>query len=117
MANWKTSMYAQIVYMAGMGLPFLLAPNMMLPMLGLEPTNEIWIRVLGMLVLALVVYYTLSIREDNTAFARASVRGRLIFCVGLTGLALVYNQYIFILFAVLEAGLAVWTHRTLPSKA
>ena len=47
-------MYAQIVYMAGMGLPFLVAPNIMLPMLGLEPTNDIWIRVLGMLALALV---------------------------------------------------------------
>lgn len=117
MANWKNSMYAQIVYMAGMGLPFLFAPNLMLPMLGLEPTNEIWIRILGMLVVALVVYYTLSIREDNIAFARASVRGRLIFCLGLTGLALVYGQYIFILFAVLEAGLAVWTHRTLPATA
>ena len=110
-------MYAQVIYMAGMGLPFLFAPNMMLPLLGLEPTEEIWIRVLGMLVLALTVYYTLSIRQDNIAFARASVMGRLIFCVGLSALALVYAQHIFILFAVLEAGLAIWTHRTLPAAA
>jgi len=115
MTNWKNSMYAQIVYMAGMGLPFLFAPNLMLPMLGLEPTNEIWIRVLGMLVVALLVYYSTSIRQNNIAFARASVQGRLVFCLGLTGLALVYGQYIFILFAVVEAGLAVWTHRTLPA--
>lgn len=108
-------MYAQIVYMAGMGLPFLFAPNLMLPMLGLEPTNEIWIRVLGMLVVALLVYYSTSIRQNNIAFARASVQGRLVFCLGLTGLALVYSQYVFILFAVVEAGLAVWTHRTLPA--
>lgn len=110
-------MYAQLVYMIGMGLPFLLAPNFMLPMLGLERTDEIWIRILGMLVLAVSVYYATSIREENIAFARTSVRGRLIFCVGLTGLALMYGQYIFILFAVLEAGLAVWTQRTLPSPA
>ncbi len=117
MANWRTSMYAQLVYMIGMGLPFLLAPNFMLPMLGLDPTHEIWIRILGLLVLAVSVYYASAISGENIAFARTSVRGRLVFCVALTGLALVYNQYIFILFAVLEAGLAVWTHRTLPAPA
>lgn len=63
MANWKNSMYAQVVYMIGMGLPFLFAPNLMLPLLGLEPTHEIWIRILGLLVLALVVYYSTSIRQ------------------------------------------------------
>lgn len=115
MTNWKTSMYAQIAYMAGMGLPFLFAPNLMLPILGLEPTQEIWIRILGMLVLTLVVYYTLSVRRNNLEFARASVLGRLVFCLGLTVLALVYDTYIFILFAILEAGLAIWTRRTLPA--
>lgn len=117
MANWKTSMYAQLVYMIGMGLPFLLAPNFMLPMLGLERTDEIWIRILGMLVMAISLYYFYAIQEGNTAFARVSVRGRLLFCVGLTALALIYHQYIFVFFAILEAGLAVWTQRTLPSPA
>lgn len=109
-------MYAQVAYMAGMGLPFLFAPNFLLPILGLEPTQEIWIRILGMLVVALIVYYMLAIRQNNMAFARASVMGRYIFCVGLTILGLFYTQYIFILFAALEAGLAVWTHRTLPAE-
>lgn len=110
-------MYAQLVYMIGMGLPFLLAPNLMLPMLGLEPTNEIWIRILGLLVLAISLYYFFAIREDNVAFARTSVIGRLVFCAGLAALAVMYNQYIFVLFAALEVGLAVWTQRTLPAPA
>lgn len=109
-------MYAQLVYMIGMGLPFLFAPNFMLPVLGLEPTDEIWVRILGMLVLAISLYYFFAIREENFAFARTSVRGRLVFCVGLTVLALFFNQKIFILFALLEVGLAVWTQRTLPAS-
>lgn len=110
-------MYAQIAYMAGMGLFFLFAPNVLLPILGLEPTHEIWIRILGMLVMTLTVYYTIAVQQGQVSFARVSVMGRFIFCAGLTLLAIFFSQYIFIAFAVLEAGLALWTRQTLPKEA
>ena len=116
MSDWKNSMYAQIAYMAGMGLAFLFAPNILLPLLGLEPTSEIWIRILGMLVLALTFYYWTALNQNQISFARVSVWGRLAFCAGLAILGVMFGQYIFIGFAVLEAGLALWTHRTLPKE-
>ena len=35
------------------GIPFLLFPNQVLPLIGFEPTNEPWIKVVGMLFLVI----------------------------------------------------------------
>jgi len=51
MKNVITSMYAQLIYMMGMGVGFLFLPHLVLPLFGFADTSEVWIRVLGALVL------------------------------------------------------------------
>jgi hypothetical protein len=117
MNDWKTSLYAQILYMFGMGAGLLLMPNFVLGTLGLEPDNGIWIRVLGLLALVFMLYYNQAIQNGLVAFARLSVWGRSIFCAGLAGLALYYGYNIILLLAAVEAVLAFWTWMTLPKTA
>jgi EamA domain-containing membrane protein RarD len=114
MKNWHTSFYAQLAYMAPMGLGFLFQPNLVLSTLGLEPTQEPWIRLVGLLALVLTYYYFNAVRTDSADFARASVSGRLFFCAGLAIVAAQFDMKILFVFVVIEAALAIWTRMTLP---
>lgn len=108
--NHYTSMLGQFAYVIVSGISLLLFPNVLLEIFGFEPTQEIWIRVLGMLVLALAFYYYAMYKNGGKEVVRATVQGRLFFCIGLVifvilGLA----KPILIVFAVIETGLALWT--------
>jgi hypothetical protein len=60
-------------YLLLLGVPLLLAPNLLLELFGFPPTEEVWIRVVGLLVLYLGVYYVLSGRSGILPFISASV--------------------------------------------
>jgi hypothetical protein len=117
MNNWKNALYGQMAYMIGMGLSFLFIPNLFLSLVGLPETDEIWIRILGLLALVLNMYYYNAIRHNTVTFARASMWGRLIFCAGIAVLAVLFSLPIIIAFAAFEAGLALWTMWTLRQAA
>jgi hypothetical protein len=114
MTNTINSMYAQLVYMLGIGFGLLLIPNTILSIFSVLPSNDGWIRVIGALALALVIEYYTMIKQQNTAFFMGTVWGRYLFCGVLALLvALGYLEKPVYLFAILEAGLAVWTHLSL----
>lgn len=107
-------MYAQLIYMLGMGFGLLLIPNTILSLFGVPPTNDGWIRVVGALALALTVEYYTMIKQQNTTFFMGTVWGRYLFCAILALLVTMgYLEKPVYLFAILEAGLAVWTHLSL----
>ena len=57
----------QSVYVLLIGLQLIFVPNMLLRMFGFDETAEIWIKVLGIVVLSLsVIYYTLIPTLENT---------------------------------------------------
>ena len=88
----------------------LTAPNLMLSGLGLEPTREPWLRLLGLMTLALSVYYIQAAREELVAFFRLTMWGRLVILVGtvaLAGVGLV--PPVIVIFGVIDAAGAVWT--------
>jgi hypothetical protein len=60
-------------YLVALGATLVLAPNLLLTTFGLPPTEEVWIRVVGMLLLFLGGYCLLAARTEWTAFFRASV--------------------------------------------
>jgi hypothetical protein len=110
MKNWKTSLYAQIAYMAGMGTGFTFMPAIPAGLFRLGPAEEVWIRVVGLLALVLCMYYLAAIRNSAVWFARTSVYGRYAFCAALAALGLVFDIPMLIAFAGIEAGLAAWPH-------
>jgi hypothetical protein len=114
MKNTMNAMYAQLIYMLGMGFGLLLMPNLMLSIFGIPPTNEGWIRIVGALSLVLTIEYYPMLKQQNTTFFWGTVWSRYLFCATLVLLvALGYLEKPVVLFAILEAGLAVWTHFSL----
>jgi hypothetical protein len=49
----STSLLVFGVYLIGVGVGFVFMPNTVLGILSLPPTNEVWIHVLGVVILAL----------------------------------------------------------------
>ncbi len=113
MKNWQTSLYGQIAYMGLTGAGLLLMPQVVTSLLKLGPSEEIWVRLLGALAIVLCLYYHFAVKNDARWFAKISVWGRYVFCAAMAALALIFDLPMFIALAVLEGGLAAWTHWTL----
>ena len=56
------------IYLGFLGVVLLAAPNLLLNVFGLPETQEVWIRVTGMLVLVLSLYYTQTARLELINF-------------------------------------------------
>jgi hypothetical protein len=111
------SLYGQMVYVIFAGIALIFAPNILLGIFGLPPANEIWIRIMGLLVLTLGIYYYYMASFANNKIVLSTVIGRVFFCSGLImfvvlGLA----ELPLIGFALLELGLAFWTWKELKTK-
>ncbi len=108
------SMYGQMIYVLLAGAQLLFIPNVLLGIVGMESTTEIWIRLMGMLVLVLSIYYYYMAKYGNDKVVWATVLGRLIFCGGLVVFVLLgLAKPALIGFAIVETGLALWTWREL----
>jgi glucose uptake protein GlcU len=111
------SLYGQLVYVLIAGSLLLFIPNLLLPLFGFTPTSDIWIRVMGLLVLALSFYYYAMARHGSKIVVRSTVQGRLFFCAGLVVFVLLgLAKPALMGFALAETGLAVWTFRELRQR-
>lgn len=105
------SLLVQGIYVFISGLQLLFIPNILLPMLGFDLTTEVWIKVLGLVSLALATLYFGIYRMGNHTIAKQySIYGRLIAVVGFTFLvATGQAKSGLILFAAFDLATAVWT--------
>ena len=111
MKNITNSLYIQMIYMLGMGAGFLFMPNVVLPIFGFETTNEVWIRVLGALVIGFAGYYFTCIKSEHVPYVKVTVWVRYWFCGSLVVLAAMkLGGSMLYVFATVETILAVWTH-------
>jgi hypothetical protein len=102
------------VYMLVVGLSFIFIPNIVLPLFGFGITTEIWIRVLGLLVMIVGIYYLSCARNEIQSFFQVSVFGRVAFCIGLVTLAFLnVGASTLIVFGLIDLAGAVWTWRSL----
>jgi hypothetical protein len=105
-------------YLAGFGGLLVLAPNLLLSVFGLPPTDEVWIRVVGMLVL-IIAYYNLRLGPTGfVPYARLTVHARtavLLFLVAFVLAGLV--KPIVILVGAIDFAGALWTAAALRSSA
>lgn len=97
-------------YLIGMGLGFLLMPNILLDLLGFPATDEVWSRVVGLLALVLAFYYIQAARTSLRPFIQWTVYARVAVFLGfvtfvLAGLA----GPIMILLGVIDLAAALWT--------
>ncbi len=98
------------VYLLIAGLGFLFIPNLLLSIVGLPTTTEVWIRVVGLLVAIIGGYYLFLGRHNDILFFRATVPGRFAVVAGLLAFVLLdLAGPQLLIFAVLDSAGAIWT--------
>ncbi len=116
MSKSARSVFVFGLYLVVLGIVLVVAPNLLLGMVSLPSTTEVWLRVVGMLVLFLAFYYIQAARKGMTDFFQWTVYLRstvIVFFVifvllGLAGPPL-------ILFGALDLLGAIWTALALRS--
>ena len=93
-----------------MGAILLVVPNVLLSVFGLPMTSEVWIRVTGMLVLLLGIYYVILARGESMLFFRLTVYLRSSVIVFFTAFVLLgLAAPALILFGAVDLAGAIWT--------
>ena len=119
MSNAAKSIVAYGIYLVVcLALPFLLIPNILLPLVGMPAPTDVWVRVLGMSVLFFGIYYIQAGRHELTPFFRWTIFGR--YAVPLFFIAFVILGFappILIAFAIPDILFTTWTVLALRSTS
>jgi uncharacterized membrane protein len=116
MSKSARSVFVFGLYIAVLGIVLLVAPNFLLGMFGLPSTTEVWIRVVGLLLLYLGFYYTQAARKEMTDFFRWTVYTRSTVIVFFGAFVLLgFANPPLIMFGVVDLLGAIWTGLALRS--
>lgn len=97
-------------YLIVLGAVLMVAPNILLGLFGIAPVTDVWIRVVGMLVGFLGVYYLLAAAAGLTSFLAWTVPVRLsVFLFFGAFVLLQLAPPVLLAFAVVDAVGAIWT--------
>jgi hypothetical protein len=120
MSRAARSLFVFAIYLGIVGAWLILSPNSFLRLFGFPPTDQVWIRIVGMCFGALAFYYALSSVMNLRAFIQLTVYARALtlpFFILLVALGL--TQPVLILFGVIDMAGAIWTQVALrqPDQA
>jgi len=110
MSPSATSLFIFGIYSIALGLTLLIIPNVLFGLVGLPPTDEVWIRVAGMLLFCMGIYYMFAGRKELTGFIRCSVYTRasvILFFIAFVLLGLA--KPVVTLLGVIDLAAAIWT--------
>jgi hypothetical protein len=106
------------IYLVCMGLMLLVMPNALLEWLGMPPTQEGWIRVVGMLALFVSYYYIRAAKAELTPFFVWSIHIRLVeiaFFVAFAVLHLLPSVLMY--FGLVDLAGSLWTFLALRAES
>lgn len=109
MRNARQSLTVWAIYVYVLGAALLVIPNVILGLFGIAETDEVWIRVVGMLVIIFGILYSGALREETREMYLASVIARTFAAIVLVALAFTVGPWQLVLFAALDAAGAAWT--------
>jgi hypothetical protein len=110
------SMFVFGIYLICLGSTLVALPNLAFVIFGLPGTNQVWIRVAGMLLLFFAFFCIQSARKELTEFFRWSVYTRASVIVFFTAFVLLgLVSPILILFGLIDLSGAIWTVLALRS--
>lgn len=117
MTSSAKSVYFFGCYLLLLGIILLVQPNWLLIPVGIPVTDEVWIRVVGMLVLALSAYYLTAGKLDFTPILKMTVyvRGSIILFF-TTFVLMHWVQPAIILFGVIDLLGAIHTYIALRKE-
>jgi hypothetical protein len=105
-------------YLLVLGVALVAVPNLLLGLFLMPATGEVWIRVVGLLVFNIGVYYLYAARCEATAFFRASVFTRTLVLVGFAAFVLAgLAKPMLIGFGLVDFLGGLWTWRALKRAA
>ncbi|MBL8329088.1 MAG: hypothetical protein JNJ71_09575 [Rubrivivax sp.] len=106
------NLFGYYVLFTGIGL--LLAPALVLGLLGMTAPADIWVRVLGALAIVVGYYYIHCAMRNDRHFFQASVLGRLGFAALCVLLVAAFGApWQLLLFGVIDVAGALWTRHAL----
>jgi uncharacterized membrane protein YjjP (DUF1212 family) len=110
MSKAAVSVFAVGVFLILTGIGFFIVPNFVLSLLSIPPTDEVWIRILGMIVLFVGYYYVIAARKELKDFFDATISVRIVCFVCFLVLVLTKIAYpILIIFGIIDLIGAIWT--------
>lgn len=114
MNKTSTSLFVFSIYLLGTGLGLVFIPNTILDLLKLPHTNEIWIHVLGVVILVLSFYFMQAARQNVRSFAGWTVFARIGVFLCFTGFVILgWVGPVLILLGAVDLLGALWTGWTL----
>lgn len=118
MTATANSIFYYSFYMMSMGLALLFIPNLLLGVFGFAPSNDAWIRILGLFAICAGLLYFYCGRTNQTGFFRISVTERIIFFAGIVGIVLFLPASpMLILIGSVDLFGAIWTALTLRNSS
>ena len=116
MSSARVSIMTWGVYTVAIGVAMFLLADVFTDLLGLDRTREVWIRVLGVMLLLLASFYIGSAIHNARWLHWYSVIGRILVAVGLGFLAVNEGMWQLWLLAILDILGAGWTYMALRHK-
>lgn len=117
MSKSARSLFVFSIYSMLLGITLMIAPNLIFGWVGLPETHEVWVRVAGMLLFALGIYYILVARHGMTEFIGWTVYTRssviLFFAVFVL---LGFVKPVLLLLGLIDLLFAIWTALALRSE-
>jgi len=116
MSKFAKSLFVFGIYMLVLGVTVVLIPNFLLALFHVPTTNEVWIRVVGMLVIFLGIYDIVAAKGEHKLLITWSIPVRfsvIVFFAAfvIAGLA----PPVLLLFGAIDSAGAIWTWQALKN--
>lgn len=111
------SVYYFGIYLLVIAVTLMVSPNTLLGLFQMEPTNEVWIRILGVTVFAIAIFDIFMASANHVLFMTLTVYVRASVCLWFilfVAIGLAPVQLIF--FGLVDAAGAVWTYLALKKN-
>ena len=117
MSNSARTIYIWSFYVLLVGASLAVAPNFVLGLMGLDETTEIWIKLLGISLVLLALYYWDAARNESKSLFIASVMGRGFVVAAYLVLVFTGEPLQLLVFAAVDLVGAIWTYSALKADA
>ena len=117
MSSAALTIFVWAIYVLVIGTLLAVVPNTVLSLFDLPETGEVWIKVLGIVLVLLALYYADSAWSEARHLYVASILGRGFAAAALIVLVITGEPWQLLIFAAVEVVGLTWTYGTLRSDA
>ena len=111
------SIYYFGLYLYVVGITLIFVPNLLLSTLQMPETQEVWIRIVGVLAFCIGFYYHRCGAANDLGFARLTIVARtLVFIAFVSFTILEYVSPVLVVFGVIDLLGALWTWTAFRKK-